>query len=157
MTEILRHNNFRVEKYTGQMTVEDRKQAGCIFLQGELSTLESFELGVDNPNISHGTRIGCTRNLGMLLQEVGCAGRKSDLVANGLLLFDECTDDKRLGLWLKIALDANTEDAALDSVKADMLLTYVKTCERLGILSIQCTAENVCHGLCHVFMLVPMM
>lgn len=61
-----------------------------------------------------------------LLQEVGRAGRKADSIANGLLLFDEYIDDKRLGLWLKTALHASTEDAALQSVKADMLSTYIK-------------------------------
>ena len=127
--EILRQGNFKVGKYTGQMTVEDRKQADRKFLQGELSILvatESFELGVDNPNINQVIRIGCPCNLGVLIQEVGRAGKKADSIANGLLLFDEYIDDKRLGLWLKTALDASTEDAALQSVKADMLSTYVK-------------------------------
>ena len=55
VTEILRQGNFKVGKYTGQMTVEDREQADHRLLQGELSILvstEFFELGVDNPNIT---------------------------------------------------------------------------------------------------------
>lgn len=95
VTEILRQGNFKVGKYTGQMTAEDRKQAECKFLQGEVSILvatESFELGVDNHNINQVIRIGCTCNLGVLLQEVGRAGRKADSIPNELLLFDEYID-----------------------------------------------------------------
>ena len=53
------------------------------FLHGEISVLvvtESYELGVDNPNISQIIRIGCPRNLGVFLQEVGHAGRKPNTV-----------------------------------------------------------------------------
>ena len=35
VTEKLHQGNFKVGKYTGQMTVEDRKQADRKFLQGE--------------------------------------------------------------------------------------------------------------------------
>ena len=75
---VLQQSNFEAGKYTGKMTVEDRKQADCKLLQGELSVLvatESFELGVDNPSINQVIRIGCPRNLGVLLQEFGRAGR----------------------------------------------------------------------------------
>ena len=58
-------------------------------MAGDLTVLiatESFELGVDNPNITQVIRIGCPRNLGVLLQELGRAGRKEQSSANGLLL-----------------------------------------------------------------------
>ena len=58
---------------------------------------ESYELGVDNPNVDQVIRMGCTRNLGVFLQEVGCAGRKLDCMAQGMLLFNEYIDDKHLG------------------------------------------------------------
>ena len=73
-TELLRKENFVVDKYTGQMSVWDREKVDRKFSQGEISLLvatESYELGVDNPNISKVLRIGCPRNLGVLLQEVG--------------------------------------------------------------------------------------
>ena len=41
-------------------------------------------------------RVGCPRNLGILLQEFGRAGRKEGMVANGLLLFNEYIDDKAI-------------------------------------------------------------
>ena len=63
----------------------------------ELST-EAYELGVDNPRVTQVVRVGCPRNLGVLLQEFGRAGRKEGMVANALLYFNEYIDDKRLGL-----------------------------------------------------------
>ncbi|XP_065893823.1 uncharacterized protein [Dysidea avara] len=57
-------------------------------------------------------RIGCPRNLGVLLQELGRAGRKPNSTALGLLLFNEVQDDKRLGVWLKSALEKSNEGNA---------------------------------------------
>ena len=111
---VLSQGNAKVGKYTKQMTVDDQKVADKRFLHGETSVLvatESYELGVDNPNISQVIRIGCPRNLGVFLQEVGRAGRKPDNIAKGMLLFNEYIDDKRLGQWLKSALDSKIEDA----------------------------------------------
>ena len=77
ISELLKQSGFKVGKYTGQITVEDRRKADRKLLNGELSVLvatESFELGVDNPNINQVVRIGCPRNNCVLLQEV--EGRK---------------------------------------------------------------------------------
>lgn len=60
------------------MSVEERKQADQNLLWGDTSVLvatESYELVVDNPNISQVIRIDCPHNLGVLLQELGRAGR----------------------------------------------------------------------------------
>ena len=79
MTDLLNRNNVSAIKYTGQMALEDRVSAENRFLKGDASVLvatESFELGVDNPRITQVVRIGCPRNLGVLLQEFGRAGRK---------------------------------------------------------------------------------
>ena len=70
IVEILRNDGIKVGKYTGQMTVEDCKQSEKLFLQCDISVLvatESYELGVDNPNINQVIRIGCPQNLGVLL------------------------------------------------------------------------------------------
>ena len=123
----LRLNGCKAGKYTGQMTVDDRKQVDRKFLRGEISVLvatESYELGVDNPNVSQVIRIV---NLGVLLQEMGRAGRRPGAKANGILLFNEYTDDKRLGLWLKSALDCQEEDHSMQLGKADVLSTYEKS------------------------------
>ena len=123
VSELLKQSSFKVGKYTGQMT---RRKADRKMLNDELSVLvatESFELGVDNPNM----RIGFPRNLSVLLQEVGRAERQKDSVANGLLLFNECIDDKRLGLWLKLTLNSSDESSQLEKVRNEMLTNYEKT------------------------------
>lgn len=97
---------------------------------GDLAVLvatESFELGVDNPNINQVVRIGCPRNLGVVLQEVGRAGRQKHSIANGLLLCNEYIDDKRLGLWLKSALDCRDQSSSdLEETKHGMIANYIK-------------------------------
>ena len=93
-------------------------------MTGELSALvasKSYELGVDNPNIYQVVRIGCPRNLSVLLQVIGRAGRQSDSIGNGLLLFNEAIDDKRFGLWLKSALDGSDKSPAMEKAKHDMI------------------------------------
>ena len=55
-----------------------------------LVATESYELGVDNPNITQVIRIGCPRNLGVLLQELGRAGRKPNSTALGLFCLMKC-------------------------------------------------------------------
>ena len=50
-----------------------------------LVATESFELGVDNLNTTQVIRIGCPRNLGILLQELGRAGRSPGSIAKGSL------------------------------------------------------------------------
>ena len=89
MTNLLSKNNVNVMKYAGQMALEDRVLAENR-LKGKTSVLvatESFELGVDNPRITQIVRIGCPRNLGVLLQEFGRAGRKEGMLANAFSLF----------------------------------------------------------------------
>ena len=97
-----------------------------MFRKGETFVLvatDSYELGVDNPNITQVIRIGCPRNLGVFLQEVGRAGRKPDCTAEGMLLFNECVDDKRLGQWLKKALVSSVTDPKVEDVKTEILFT----------------------------------
>ena len=130
VAEKLRSNGYKAGKYTGQMPVDDRKQADRKFLRGDISIFvatESYELGVDNPNVPQVIRIGCPRNLGVLLQELGRAGRRPGAKAKGILLFNECMDDKRLGLWLKSALDCHTQDRSMELCKEDVLSTYEKS------------------------------
>ena len=82
---------------------------------------------MDNPNITQVIRIGCPRNLGVLLQELGRAGRKPDSTAVGLLLFNEIQDDKRLGVWLKSALEKlkEGENEQYQQKKSEAIDNYV--------------------------------
>ena len=129
MTNFLSKNTVNVMKYTGQMALEDRVLAENRLLKGDTSVLvatESFELGVDNPRITQIVRIGCPRNLGVLLQELGRAGRKEGMLANAFLYFNELVDDKRLGLWLKSSLDCATNEEAHESMKSAVIMGYAK-------------------------------
>ena len=97
-----------IEVLDSNVRFEERVSVEKRLLKGDASVLvatESYELGVDNPRNNQVIRIGCPRNLGVLLQEFGHAGRKDGMVANAFLYFNECVDDKRLGLWIKEALD----------------------------------------------------
>ena len=111
------------------MALEDRMSAENRFLKGDTSVLvatESFELGVDNSRVSQVVRIGCPRNLGVLLQEFGRAGRKEGMVAKAFPYFNEYIDDKSLGLWLKSLLDCTTSDEAHEATKSEVIQSYAK-------------------------------
>ena len=130
ITEVLQQDGIKAGKYTGQMNVEECKQADQNLLHGDTSILvatESFKLGVDNPNISQVIRIGCPHNFGVLLQELGRAGRKPGSVATGILYFNEVVDDKQLGLWLKSTLETKENDQRKkEEVKLEIIHTYVQ-------------------------------
>ena len=121
---ILQTDKVKAAKYTGQMTLEDRTLAETKFSKGDIPVLvatESFELGVDNPKVKQVIWIGTPRNLGVLLQEFGRAGRKAGTVAKRDLYFNEHVDDKRLGLWLRSSFDSRTNDDAHEAVKLEVL------------------------------------
>jgi len=134
MTQLLNKSKTSAMKYTGHMKFDDRVLVEKKFLKGDAAVLvatEAYELGVDNPRITQVIRIGCPRNLGVLLQEFGRAGRKEGMIANAFLYINECVDDKRLGLWLKAALDrekdGSDEDGAHEAKKQEMIHDYVET------------------------------
>lgn len=66
-----------------------------------LCATESYEVGVHNPHVDFVARVGCMRNMNVLLQEIGRAGRRDENGAVGLLLINEHKDDQRLGYWIK--------------------------------------------------------
>ena len=113
-----------------------------MFQQGETSVLvatESYKLGVDNPNVNQVIRIGCPRNLGVFLQEIGHAGRKPDYTAQGMLLFNEYVDDKCLGQWLKAALGSSAKDPKVKAVKLEISFTYTQAWRFV---------YSICNGKC---------
>ena len=132
MTELLKKNKTTALKYTGNVRFEERVSVEERLLKGDASVLvatESYELGVDNPRNTQVIRIGCPRNLGVLLQEFGHAGRKDGMVANAFLYFNECVDDKRLGLWIKEALDRaidGDDKETHEDKKREMIRNYVE-------------------------------
>ena len=139
--KVFHDSGIKAAKYTGRMTIADRNEAEKAFLEGHTSILvaiESYELGVNNPNVGEIVRVGSPRNLGVLLQEFGRASRKEGVIANAYLFFNESMDDKHLGLWLKSSLESEN-DAAREAVKAEILCTYKKP----GSMCIVYTMANV--------------
>ena len=156
VVDVFHDHGIKATKYTGRMTVNERCEPERAFLEGRTSILvatESFELGVNNPNINEVIRVGAPRNLGVLLQEFGRVGRKAGVLANAYLFFSETIDDKRLGLWLKSSLESEIDEAH-KNVKEEILSTYKKTWHFV---------YSVYHGkcllwaICHTFMVVLMM
>jgi len=98
----------------------------------------SYDLGVNIHYINEVIRNGCPRNQGFCLQEVGHAGRKLDSTANGMLLFNECVDDKCLGQWLKAS---SLTDPKFEAVKQ----RYCSHIPKLGGIFIPITMESAYH------------
>ena len=107
---------------------------------------------MDNPNVSQVIIIGCPRNFGVLLQEMGRAGRRPGAKADEILLFNEFIDDKRLGLWLKLALDCQEEIIQCSWTKQ----MYYQRMKKVGDSFALPTMESAFLGHCPIFMVVQM-
>ena len=121
----------KAAKCHGNMKIEGRERH---FYREEFPVLvatESFELGVDNPNITQLIRVGSPRNLGVLLQEFGRGGRKPGASANAILLFNECIDDKHLAVWLKFSLNSRTNSHTNEAKKVDITNFPIQKSKRL--------------------------
>ena len=65
-------------------------------------------------------------------------------MATGLFLFNEVIDDKRLGLWLKSALESKEANAAVDRVKSEMIRIYIQTWKFIySIYHGKCLAQSL--------------
>ena len=71
-----------------------------------LVATESYEVGTHNPHVQNVIRLGCMRNIGVVIQEFGRAGRGGEQ-SDGYLFFNEHKDDQRLTYW---TLKCNEED-----------------------------------------------
>ena len=65
-----------------------------------LCATESYEVGVHNPHVELVAWVGCMRNMNVLLQKFGRAGRSEEKGGVGLLMINEHRDDQHLGYWL---------------------------------------------------------
>ena len=71
-----------------------------------LVATESYEVGTHSPHVHSAIRLGCLRNLGVLIQEFGRTGRGGEQ-ADGYLLFNEHKDNQRLKYW---TIGCNSEE-----------------------------------------------
>ena len=74
-----------------------------------LVATESYEVGTHSPHVQNVIRLGCMRNLGVLIQEFGRAGRAGEQ-ADGYLWFNEFKDDQRLTYW---TMGCNSEEVEI--------------------------------------------
>ena len=86
----------------GNMTSEEKQIAAKSFREGKdqvLVATETYECGMHNEKCTQVIRIGCPRNLPVLVQEMGRTGRNS---GDGkiIILFNEFFDDQRLTTWV---------------------------------------------------------
>ena len=87
--------------YHGGLSHNEKMEVDSQFRSKDFQLLvatESYEVGTHSPHVHSVIRLGCKRNLGVLIQEFGRAGRGGEQ-ADGYLLFNEHKDDQRLKYW----------------------------------------------------------
>ena len=105
MTECLMESGISdTATFFGQgMTHSQKSEIAKKFKNKEIQVLvatESYEVGTHNPHVNMVYRIGCMRNLSVLMQDFGRAGRDGTL-SDGTLYINEYKDNQRLGYWTK--------------------------------------------------------
>ena len=94
-------NNLDARAYHGGLSHLEKMTADTQFRNKDFQLLvatESYEVGTHSPHVHSVIRLGCMRNLGVLIQEFGRAGRGGEQ-ADGYLWFNEYKDDQRLTYW----------------------------------------------------------
>ena len=87
--------------YHGGLSHQEKMEVDSQFRNKDFQLLvatESYEVGTHSPHVQSVVRLGCMRNLGVLIQEFGRAGRGGEQ-ADGYLFFNEYKDDQRLTYW----------------------------------------------------------
>ena len=95
------HNKLDAKAYHGGLTHLEKMKADSQFRNKDFQLLvatESYEVGTLSPHVHSVIRLGCMRNLGVLIQEFGRAGRGGEQ-ADGYLWYNEFKDDQRLTYW----------------------------------------------------------
>ena len=89
--------------YHGSLSTERKKEIDSQFRSKTFQVLvatESYEVGTHSPHVNLVLRIGCMRNMSVILQEFGRAGRNNEN-SDGVLFVNEYIDDQRLIYWRK--------------------------------------------------------
>ena len=92
-----------VKAYHGSLPNDLKAQTDKSFRAKEFQVLvatEAYEVGTHSPHVNLVFRVGCMRNIAVLVQEFGRAGRNDD-ASDGFLLVNENKDDQRLIFWTK--------------------------------------------------------
>ena len=97
-----------VKAYHGNMSSEMKSKVDNEFRSKEFQVLvatEAYEVGTHSPHVNLVFRIGCMRNMTVLVPEFGRAGRNNDS-SDGIILVNESVDDQRLIYWTKGCLSS---------------------------------------------------
>ena len=97
--------------YHGGLSHKEKVEVDSQFRNKDFQLLVATEVGTHSPHVRSAIRLGCLRNLGVLIQEFGRTGRGGEQ-ADGYLLFNEHKDNQRLKYW---TIKCNSEE--VESVK----------------------------------------
>lgn len=92
-----------VKAYHGRLSSKIKSKVDNEFRSKEFQVLvatEAYEVGTHSPHVNLVLRVGCMRNIAVLVQEFGRAGRNNDS-SDGIILANEGIDDQRLIYWTK--------------------------------------------------------
>ena len=95
-----------VKAYHGGLPSEMKSKVDNEFRNKEFQVLvatEAYEVGTHSPHVNLVYRIGCMRNMAVLVQEFGRAGRNNES-SDGIILVNESVDDQRIIYWTKDCL-----------------------------------------------------
>ena len=87
--------------YGKGMTHDEKRKTDSDFRAKDFQVLvatESYEVGTHSPHVDNIFRVGCMRNLSVIVQEFGRAGRSGN-DTDGFLLVNESKDNQRLNFW----------------------------------------------------------
>ena len=107
--------------YGRGMTHDVKKKTDSAFRGKEFQVLvatESYEVGTHSPRVDNIFRVGCMRNLSVMVQEFGRAGRSGNN-ADGFLLINESKDDQRLAFWTK-----NCSKSEEEQIEAQLIQSW---------------------------------
>jgi RecQ family ATP-dependent DNA helicase len=126
--------------YHGGLKTDVKKKIDSAFRSKKFQVLvatESYEVGTHSPHVNIVLRIGCMRNMAVIMQEFGRAGRNSD-ESEGILFVNEHTDDQRLIYWTRSCSFEEVENKKRDYEKAWKWIYGLKA----GMCIRKCLLEN---------------